>query len=129
MVVQVVQVVQVLQYPTQLQTGWQVQLWVGQPVNGLHVQVLVLQTESQVHTMLQLQLLTGTQVHTELHEQVPPPVGGFSSGCIKCISLSGILISTVCRIFGSPFAFPLFCSRSLGRCGIFYLLLKKLRYA
>jgi hypothetical protein len=65
-----------------------------QPLNGLQAQRSVAQTVSQVQTMLQVQVFTGTQVQTEWHEQVPPPSGGFSSCCMMCTSLSGILMST-----------------------------------
>jgi hypothetical protein len=75
--------------------------------------------------MLQLQELTGTQVHTELHAQVPPvlpppPAGGFSPGCIIYTSLSGIFRVTDLFIWGSvPISFPVAAILSLGRITFF----------
>jgi len=64
----------------------------------------VLQTVSQVQTILQLHELTGTQVHTELQAHVPVlvlhPEMGFSPGCIIWTSLSGILSVTALLIWG-----------------------------
>jgi len=64
--------------------------------------------------MLQLQLDTGTQEQTELQEHVPLPVGAFSSGLIRCTSLSGSLRSTVFRIFGFSLPAGRLCNRSFG---------------
>jgi hypothetical protein len=64
--------------------------------------------------MLQLQPDTGTQAQTELHEHVPLPVGAFSSGCIKCTSLSGSFRSSVFSTFGFSLPDGRFCSLSFG---------------
>ena len=61
-----------------------------QPAKGLQLHELVLQTLSQEQTMLHAHDSTGTQVHTELQEQVVSPPGAVSSVFIICISLSGI---------------------------------------
>jgi hypothetical protein len=71
-------------------TGTQVHAWPVQPANGLQAHVLVLQTLSQVHTILHVHDSTGTHVHTELQEHVPLPVGAFSLTFMMYISLSGI---------------------------------------
>ena len=105
---------QVEQTPTQLHTGTQVQVCSEHPEYGLQEHMLVAHTESHVHTMLQLQLDTGTQVQTELQEHVPLPVGAFSSGCIRCTSLSGIFRSTEFKIFGFSFPADPLCSLSFG---------------
>jgi len=65
----------------------------------LQVQVLALQTLSQVQTVSHEQDVTGTQEQTELHAHDPEP--GFSvSFCMMLISLSGILSSADLMILG-----------------------------
>jgi hypothetical protein len=84
-------VVQVEQVEQVVHTGTQVQVWGVHPEKELHEHRFVLQTLSQVQTILHEQEETGTQVQTELQEQVPMlPEGGFSSVDMMYSSLSGI---------------------------------------
>jgi hypothetical protein len=85
--------------PPPVECGWQVHVCPEQPAKGLHVQVLALQTLSQVQTVSHEQDVTGTQEQTELHAHVPEP-GLFSSFCNTLISLSGIFSSADFNILG-----------------------------